>query len=472
VLTDPIDVPLWLVVVGGLLAAWTISDRFVRPSLSWILRRWVQRVLEETDTRLPIRLQPFKLTRRQTLIDRLMFDRKVIAAAEVHAERHGLRRSQVMSQVESYVREIVPAFNAYFYFRLGYSLARRLAQTLYRVRIGASDELGLATIGSDATVIFIMNHRSNMDYILVAYLAAEKAVLSYAVGEWARIWPIEGLIRAMGAYFVRRRSRNDLYRRVLERYVQVATSEGVTQAVFPEGRLSRDGRLQPPKLGLIDYMLRDFDPGGSKDLVFVPVALNYDRVLEDRTLLLDLDPAAQRKKGIAALATGVRFGCRNLWLMLRAKWHRFGYACVNFGTPISAKTYLGERGLDLRQLERSKRFEMVQEFGERLMAEVAGLVPVLPVALVATVLIRDPGRRFSDLELKAEVQSLIDDLESRGAPVYVPRRDREYAIMVGLRMLTLRRVVAKSPDGLLTSQPHELELLRYYANSIGHLTGR
>ena len=43
------------------------------------------------------------------------------------------------------------------------------------------------------------------------------------------------LIRSMGAYFVRRDSRDPLYRAVLQRYVQMATDAGLTQAVFPEG---------------------------------------------------------------------------------------------------------------------------------------------------------------------------------------------------------------------------------------------
>lgn len=59
--------------------------------------------------------------------------------------------------------------------------------------------------------------------------------LSYAVGEWARVWPLEMLVRSMGAYFVRRDSGDPLYRAVLQRYVQMATAAGLTQAVFPEG---------------------------------------------------------------------------------------------------------------------------------------------------------------------------------------------------------------------------------------------
>ena len=136
------------------------------------------------------------------------------------------------------------------------------------MRIGYVDSAGLARVPADATVVFVMNHRSNMDYILAGYLAADQAALSYAVGEWARIWPLQQLIRAMGAYFVRRNSDSPLYRRVLERYVHMATEAGVAQAMYPEGGLSRDGRLREPRLGLFDYMLKSFDPGGAHDIVF------------------------------------------------------------------------------------------------------------------------------------------------------------------------------------------------------------
>src|SRR5213079_2815539 len=133
-----------------------------------------------------------------------------------------------------------------------------IARTLYRVRLGYIDAAGIARIDPAATVVFVMNHRSNMDYVLAGYLAADQTALSYAVGEWARIWPLSALIRAMGAYFVPRNSKDELYRRVLERYVAMATEAGVPQAVFPEGGLTRDGLIRAPKLGVIDYMMRGF----------------------------------------------------------------------------------------------------------------------------------------------------------------------------------------------------------------------
>ena len=115
-------------------------------------------------------------------------------------------RMSPFKQARKYAREIVPSFSATVYFTVASTIARFLSETLYRVRIGRFDDV-LSGLDPKATVVFVMNHRSNMDYVLVTYLAAQRSALSYAVGEWARIWPISLLIRAMGAFFIRRKSR-------------------------------------------------------------------------------------------------------------------------------------------------------------------------------------------------------------------------------------------------------------------------
>jgi glycerol-3-phosphate O-acyltransferase len=462
-----VTLPVWVFVALLLFAAWSLFGRLLIPTVRWVLRRRVNRLLEEVNTRLKIQIPPFKLTRRAVLIDRLVHDPEVQETARAAAREQAMPIALVTGKVVRYAREIVPSFNAYAYFRIGYSAARALARTLYRVRLGYSDEEGLARIPARSTVVFLINHRSNMDYILVGYLAAEKAALSYAVGEWARVWPLQALVRAMGAYFVRRNSRDALYRKVLERYIAMATASGVTQAVFPEGGLSRDGRLRPPRLGILDYMLRTFDPAADWDIVFIPVGINYDRTLEDRSYMLELEPGARRPKTGRALAKAAGFALRNLRLMASNRWHRFGYACVNFGSPISARDYARSRGVAFHALAREERFARVEELAVRLMRAVAGVIPVVPVSLVATAFVRAPARRWSELELKAEALRLMGELSSRGAHVYVPRRDQDYAITVGLRMLTLRRLV-RCEEGLYAAEAAELPLLTYYANSIAH----
>ena len=468
---EPVTVPLWLFVAIVIFALWSLIDRLLIPSGRWFVRRRLNRLIDRVNQKLAVEIKPFQLTKRQVLIDRLVYDPQVVAAANDHARATNVPREVAMVEVRRYAREIVPTFNAYIYFRVGYSIARAIARFLYRVRLGFADERTLAGVPPNTAVVFVMNHRSNMDYVLVAFLAAERTALSYAVGEWARIWPLQQLIRSMGAYFVRRNSHSPIYRRVLERYVHMATEAGVAQAMYPEGGLSRDGRLREPKLGLFDYMLKSFDPKGTHDIVFVPVALNYDRVLEDRTLLRSLDRETKRRSAWFAARTAAGFWLGQLGLMLRGRWFRFGYACVNFGGLISARDWLanhaGAAGGDLRGLDKEQRFEIIGRLAHDVMEEIARLIPVLPVSLIATVLL-EADRPLDELELKVRASDLVAHFESRGAKLYLPRGDRDYAFHVGLRMLTLRRLVEET-DGLFVAVATDRPLLAYYSNAIAHL---
>ncbi|MHA1537825.1 MAG: 1-acyl-sn-glycerol-3-phosphate acyltransferase [Alphaproteobacteria bacterium] len=461
-------VPVWVLVIVGLLAAWTAMARLLMPSVRWFFRRRVNKLIREVNTRLDIEIPNFELTKRQVLIDRLMFDPIVQETAAEVAKETNEPREAVMAQVERYAKEIVPAFNAYVYFRVGYWFAKTVANWLFRVRLGHTDEASFKKINPKSTVVFVMNHRSNMDYLLVSFLAAEKAALSYAVGEWARIWPLQQMIRSMGAYFVRRGSGNPLYRRVLERYVQMATEAGVSQAVYPEGGLTRDGLLRPPRYGLIDYMLKGFNPQGERDLVFIPVGLNYDRVIEDRTLISKLDIGAGRKGLFATLAATFGFIGHNFRLMFKGKWKKFGYACVNFGLPISMRDYVAKKRFDFREMPRARRQRAVQTLVKSLMREVGKVIPVTPVSAVAATLMIDPDRIFTEEELKGAVLRTLHDLEGAGADVYVPKGDENLAISRGLEQLRLRHLVGNE-EGLYSAREGDVDLISYYANSIQHL---
>lgn len=129
------------------------------------------------------------------------------------------------------------------------------------------------------------------------------------------------------------------------------------------------------------------------------------------------------------------------------------------------RTRLAAGGLDLASASREERFAAVAGLAEDLMARIARIVPVLPVSLVASVLADAPDRAWSELELKSEVLLRWRALEAGGAYVHVPRGDQDYAVSVGLRMLTLRHVVL-ADGGLFRPAPGEVPLLRYYANSI------
>jgi glycerol-3-phosphate O-acyltransferase len=468
VVSSTVTLPVWLVAIVAALALWSVLDRLLIPGVRWLLRRRVNRAIDELNTRLKLRIQPLKLAKRQALIDQLVFDPDVLSAIEDYAAANGVPREVAQARARRYAREIVPSFSHYAYFGVGTRIARFVSTYLYRVRLGYLDEKALQAVDPDAAVVFVINHRSNMDYVLVTYMVSTSSALSYAVGEWARVWLLQNLIRSMGAYFVRRDSREPLYRKVLARYVHMAVAGGLAQAMFPEGGLTRDGRLQPAKLGLLSYMVAGFDPNGARDVVFVPVGINYDRVLEDRVQVATLaTPAGEKPRFKFNAGIFFAFVARNLALKLRGRLYRLGYACVSFGTPISLRNYLAANGIDFRTLDHDRRFAEVARLGGLLMAKVGEVVPVLPVALVATALIDADGAALSALELKARVVEIARRLAARGAHVHVPRADQDYALEVGLRMLRLRHLVEET-DGLYRADPADV-LLRYYANSIAHL---
>ncbi|MEC3861533.1 1-acyl-sn-glycerol-3-phosphate acyltransferase [Mesobacterium sp. TK19101] len=447
-MTTPVTLPLWLFVLILAFATVTFASHFLFPSVRWFFRRRLERAVARLNRRLARPIQPFKLLRRQDMIQRLIYDPQVTQAIVDHARETGVREDVAFQQARRYAREIVPSFSAMTYFGFATRAAKALSQALYRVRLGRYDEAALKGVDRDATVVFVMNHRSNMDYVLVTYLVGDHSALSYAVGEWAHVWPMSHLIRSMGAFFIRRKSRNALYRRVLARYVQMATANGVTQALFPEGGLSLDGALAEPKLGLLKYLTDDLDLS-DRDLIFIPVALNYDRVLEDTVLIRAHKAGTRRFQARISKVLGAVL--KQLWLRITRRFHRFGYAAVSFGTPLSLRAFpAGQASPDL--------------LAETLMARIAEVVPVLPVPLVAHLLLH-----HGPMTVDALRHRFVDTIAGlQDGHIHLPRGDAAYAAKVGLRALTERGIVQDSSETVQIA-PGRRDLAEFYANSIRHL---
>lgn len=462
-----ITLPLWLFALVAVFAVVMVIDRVLMPSVYWYLRRRLNRVIEEINTRLDIEISPFQQTRRQALIDQLVFDEKVIATIRDYAKEHNMPFEAVRARAFKYAREIVPAFNVYIYFRVGYWLARKISRLIYRIRVGFFDDDQLKHIPQDSSVVFVMNHRSNMDYLLVSFLVAEKTALSYAVGEWARIWPLETLIKAMGAFFVRRKSGNPLYRKVLERYVNLATRAGVCQAVFLEGGLTKDGVMREPRLGFLDYMLRDYHPDIDRDVVFVPVGINYDRVIEDRSLMhAQLLDATKRSRWFV-IKTTLKFIVKTTFMHRKKRWRRFGYASVNFARPVSAREYCNKLNIDFSKKDKEERFLCVKDLASSLVKKVEEVIPVLPVSLISEIVLRNKGEWKSELELKSDAIKRISELESQGAPINISASACERVLSSALNMLEGRNFI-EVKDNLYRANQESVSVLSYYANSIKH----
>ena len=382
---------------------------------------------------------------------------------------HKLSEEAVRRQVRKYLDEIIPHFNVLSYYKIGYNAAKILVNLLYKTSVDYQDERALERIPKRDVVVYLMNHRSNADYIVVAYVLARGVHVSYAVGEWARAWPLEYVFKSFGAYFIRRRFREPLYHTVLERYVQLITRNGVTQGIFPEGGLSRDGKLRPPKLGLLDYICRTLtDPAFDRDIWFVPVALNYDRVLEDRSLIRELIHHGDRPSRLVQLGTVVSYLVSNTVRLLTGRLKRYGRVAVNFGTPLSLRAWLKTAPSDVLSLPREARLPELERLAREMLVRIGAIIPVTPVPLAAAALLSFGQSVIQKNALLERMDQLRDRLlEVNGKVVRGGTRIAEVWDRAW-RMLRMRRLVVADGDTLVVL-PRGRPLLEFYANSIAHL---
>ena len=440
------------------------------------LRRSVKRSALRAFRQSHGRLDRFKLTRKSLIAENLLADAEIAAAVCEHSSEHGLAEATTWRRVDEYIDEIVPFFNLLTYYKIGLIVSRALLNFFYKVSTEYAGKGVQAPPDRESIVIYLMNHRSNADYVLVGYVLSGRVAISYAVGEWARTFPLEYIFKSFGAYFIRRRYREPLYHKVLERYVQLITSNGVTQGIFLEGGLSRDGKLGKAKIGLLDYLVGVArDPAYRPRLHVVPVAINYDRVLEDRSLLRELDAREGRKRPplFSQFAEVLRYVGWNTARLVTGRWKRYGRAAVVIGEPFALAPWFDDQDRavgDLFALPRADRLTRVQQLADIVLEKIAAIIPVTPVSLACAAIQSFDGDFITHrklLERMSEMRDVLKDLNAR-----VIRHDRgiEETFDRAWRMLRMRRILVRSGDGYAIL-PGNRPLVSYYANSISHLLG-
>jgi glycerol-3-phosphate O-acyltransferase len=388
----------------------------------------------------------------------------------MHEHRVGELETRI--RVERYIDEILPFFNVLSYYKFGYNASRVLLNLLFKVTVEYQDEDALERMPKKDVVVYLMNHRSNADYVVVAYVLARGVAVSYAVGEWARVWPLETVFKSFGSYFIRRRYREPLYHAVLERYIQLITRNAVTQGIFLEGGLSRDGRFRPAKIGLLDYIARTLaDPAFTRDIWLVPVAINYDRTLEDRSLIRECLHEELREGRSRQLLQVVQYLGWNTLRFLTGRLRRYGRAAVTFGTPLSLRGWLREEDGDVLALPRERRLPHMQILADTMLERIRSIIPVTPVSLAAAALLAFERDTVPLTDVLQRMADYRDHLRSLNAKVVRADGDIAETWERARLMFDMRRTVLVA-GATVVVLARQRPLLEYYANGIRHLLPR
>jgi glycerol-3-phosphate O-acyltransferase len=488
-----------LQVIGAILAYEALRGLVVRRARSALRASAVRFVRRHR-----IRLESARFIDRVWIREALAQDPRI---EEVVA---GLARSgersvpELRAQVDSYVEEIAPFFSLSAYYRLGPALARLILDFFFEI-VGEPGgfEKQLQKIPPGAIRVYVINHRANLDPMVLAYQLLRHVPMSYAVGEWALVWPLHTLFRSFGSYFVRRGEKDPLYHAVLERFVQLLAGNGAVTGFFPEGGLTRDGALRKPRTGLLDYLIGLRRDHPDREIAFMPVGLNYDRVLEDRILLRDKDGQARRSslpERLVNLARGLlwvpRLVAANLLRVATRSHRKFGYAAIRFGEPLLLTSWPG--GAELHLLPQPQRGAALDALADELLRRrIGAVIPATPVPILCTALLREGPR--DDKALRHRVHAVLAELRAADARLALGlafdeiRRkqaaepapihelfdaelaaDEEAEQVLSLATTLLVRRGLLEPVLTPTGPGHEPvtdaePILTYYANSIRHL---
>jgi glycerol-3-phosphate O-acyltransferase len=499
---------LGLYYTGIVLLAVLLYEAFRAWVVGWFAKRLRRRILRYVRER-SVRVDKYKLTSKLYVKAEVLSDPVLARHIADYAQQEKIPAEEVREEVEAWLDEIIPAFNLVSYYQVAVFLARTASKSFYNVVIDREQLQKIESqIPEGSVAIYLSNHRSNADYVLLTYALMRSVAISYAVGEWARVFPLDVLFRSFGSYFVRRGFKNPLYHKVLERYVQLVSLRGVTQAIFPEGGLSRDGFLRKPKLGLLDYICRILlEPNFTGDVVFVPIGINFDRVLEDQNLVREAQNKAKRPSFFTKLFGFfiwlVKFPfllIANLFRVLTGRVRRYGYAAVSAGAPISLKEWISKQPNNPLELPRAEREVRLKELAAEIMTHIERAIPVTPVPLVALALERC-GDGCTLTQLKREVAFLRAEAQKMNLPLVEgsefsaeqagkkrlesEREDRRPELLaleesmiegdsaslttkLALENLEKRKLI-QIQDKKITIDPTRKDILAYYAHSLDHI---
>ncbi|SDG90231.1 glycerol-3-phosphate acyltransferase [Pseudomonas benzenivorans] len=327
---------------------------------------------------------------------------------------------------------------------------------------------GVQEIAQGHEVIYVPCHRSHIDYLLLSYLLFKNGLTPphIAAGINLNMPLIGGLLRRGGAFFMRRTFKgNPLYTAVFNEYLHTLFSKGFPVEYFVEGGRSRTGRMLRPKTGMLAITLRSFLRSSRLPVVFVPVYIGYERVLEGRTYLGELRGASKKKESIF-----------DLFKVIGALKQRFGQVSVNFGEPIKLAEFLDQQQPDWREQQLAPHYrpawlnEATNRLGERVAQHLNEAAAINPVNLVALALLCTSKLALDERAL-ARVLDLYLALLRRvpySPHTSLPEGNGQALIeyVQGMDLL------AEQKDALgriLYLDEHNAVLMTYYRNNVLHI---
>lgn len=327
----------------------------------------------------------------------------------------------------------------------------------------------LKDIAPGHEVVYVPSHRSHIDYLLLSYLLYSHSIVPPHIVAGVNLnMPVIGpLLRKGGAFFIRRSIRGSaLYSTVLSEYVAMLVGEGFSLEYFIEGGRSRTGRLLQPKSGMLAMTVRGFLRKPRRPVVFQPVYIGYEKLMEGKSYLHELTGGPKQKETVWALVRGAVGVLRK----------RYGRVAVSFGEPILLDDILQQYAPDWRERTAGNDDRLkwlggaMDDLAQRIQVNINRSADVNPVNLLALTMLSMPKHAMneSDLLEQLALSKRLLAAVPYSDRVTVTESDPAAIVAYGESINILHRTA--HPLGDVLSMDDETAVLQtYYRNNVLHL---
>jgi glycerol-3-phosphate O-acyltransferase len=385
-------------------------------------------------------------------------------AIRQRAEERGISVERAQLQAEKMFREISANMSSSVLALLDGMLGLILDRLFTKIKV-----MGISKVTDYAkrnAVVLVPSHRSYFDFLIISVLFYRRHIIPphIAARENMSFGPFGFLFRRAGAFFLRKSFDDALYKAIFRTYVTHLIKQGFTQEFFIEGGRSRTGKTLAPRLGMLSWDVEAFLQSGRRDLFFVPIAITYERLVEEGAMVGELEGEKKQDESMLGLMRARKFLRR-----------RFGSVVVNFGEPISLDAALGDKRERFTEPcsseEQAERRDFIEQIGHRIVERINWAVVPSATAVAACALLGDQRQGLFRDELASRMQSVVDLLRLQDVQLTPELRHDEGAfhesISAMLRMDLIREV--QDPRGdILHFDPSRRRALDLYRNSILH----
>ena len=406
------------------------------------------------------------ISHRRNLVKGLVHDPLVRQAISDEAEREKIPYAKAEAKALHYGNEIASDYT-YTAIRFLEVVLSWFWNKIYDgIKVNHIEQVQELAPGHE--VIYVPCHRSHIDYLLLSYLLFRNGLTPphIAAGINLNMPVIGSLLRRGGAFFMRRTFKgNPLYTAVFNEYLHTLFTKGFPVEYFVEGGRSRTGRMLQPRPGMLAITLRSFLRSSRTPIVFVPVYIGYERVLEGRTYLGELRGASKKKESIF-----------DIFKVIGALRQRFGEVYVNFGEPIHLNGFLDQQQPGWREQDLAPQFrpawlnDTTTHLGAKVAQHLNGAAAINPVNLVALALLSTSRLALDERALIRVLDLYLALLRQvpYSAHVTLPEGDGR-ALIEHVRGMELLSEQKDALGRILYLDEANAVLMTYYRNNILHI---